>query len=560
MPDYGRQATDAEYKRLRRRVVKIYQQAYKDIAKKAEDFMKKHEAKEKMLRQQLADGKIAQADFDAWMRGQVFQGKQWEAKRKQMEATLLHADEMAMDMINGSRLRVFADNANYIGYEIEQHGKIQTSFGLYDINSVKRLLMEEPDLLPPRKVGKDASYQWYNKQIQGAVTQGIIQGEPLTDIAKRIGQATGERCMNAMLRNARTMHTGAECAGRIEGMHQAQKLGIEVKKQWLATLDGHTRDAHRDLDGQVRDVDKPFDSSMGKIRFPGDATAFPGLVWNCRCTLIYVYPKYPDSMTQRRDNITGEVIEDMTYREWERMKREEGATEPIAEPVVEPDADNTNTERLFASAMQGASNAAEFWMNMDAEQMETFNASGENIYDLYNRLKDSMSVEALELPEWKPDAPGGIENYTLYHDYSGHGIQVNEIAPRSEGWMAGAETTGIINVRNGGFDEWRYIIGHEAGHQLANYNPELQRIIVDNPGGLLGKYNQKRGFFDGAFGEYNAEEAWADAVSAYVNSPQNFSEQYPKLYRAVDSFFKTSPSALDFVNRALASYRKAVGK
>ena len=115
MPDYGRQATDAEYKRLRRRVVKIYQQAYKDIAKKAEDFMKKHEAKEKMLRQQLADGKITQADFDAWMRGQVFQGKQWEAKRKQMEATLLHSDEMAMDMINGSRLRVFADNANYIG-------------------------------------------------------------------------------------------------------------------------------------------------------------------------------------------------------------------------------------------------------------------------------------------------------------------------------------------------------------------------------------------------------------------------------------------------------------
>lgn len=320
MADDGRRMTDAEFRRLSAKIKAVYQEAYEDIYKKNLEFVKRHERKEAQYRQMMDEGKIAKEDFDAWMRGQVFQGKQWEAKRKQMEATLLHADEMAMDMINGSRLRVFADNANYIGYEIEQHGKIQTSFGLYDINSVKRLLMEEPDLLPPRKVGKDASYQWYNKQIQGAVTQGIIQGEPLTDIAKRIGQTTGERCMNAMLRNARTMHTGAECAGRIEGMHQAQKLGIEVQKQWLATLDGHTRDSHRTLDGQIRDVDKPFDSEFGKIRFPGDATAAPGDVWNCRCTLIYVYPKYPDSMTQRRDNITGEVIEDMTYREWEHWK------------------------------------------------------------------------------------------------------------------------------------------------------------------------------------------------------------------------------------------------
>ena len=320
MADTGRRMTDAEFRRLRAKIKGVYQQAYEDIYKKNLDFVKRHERREAQYRQMMDEGKITKTDFDMWMRGQVFQGKQWEAKRKQMEATLLNADQMAMDMINGSRVRVFADNANFIGYELEQHGRVDTSFGLYDINSVKRLLMEEPDLLPPRSVGKDESYKWYNKQIQGAVTQGIIQGEKLTDIAKRIGQLTGERCMNAMLRNARTMHTGAENAGRIEGMHQAQRLGIEVQKKWLATLDGHTRDAHRDLDGQVRDVDDPFESPLGKIMFPGDPSAFPGNVWNCRCTLTYVYPKYPDSMAQRLDNITGEVIDDMTYREWEHWK------------------------------------------------------------------------------------------------------------------------------------------------------------------------------------------------------------------------------------------------
>lgn len=328
MADTGRRMTDAEFRRLRAKIKDVYQEAYEDIYKKNLDFVKRHERKEAQYRQMVAEGRIPQADFDAWMRGQVFMGDQWEAKRKQMQATLLHADQMAMDMINGSRIRVFADNANFIGYELEKHGRVQTSFGLYDAESVKRLLMEEPELLPPRKVGRDESYRWYNKQIQGAITQGIIQGEKLVDIAKRVGMATGEATMNAMLRNARTMHTGAECAGRIEGMHQAQKLGIDVQKKWLATLDNHTRDSHRTLDGQVRNVDKPFDSELGKIMFPGDPTAHPGNVWNCRCTLTYVYPKYPDSIAQRRDNITGEVIEDMTYREWEAMKRKsaEGKT------------------------------------------------------------------------------------------------------------------------------------------------------------------------------------------------------------------------------------------
>lgn len=320
MADHGERAADAEFKRIKARVNSVYKQAYKDIEQKGKEFAAAHARREAMYRQQLADGKITQADFDAWMRGQVFQGQQWEARRQQMADTLYHADEVAQDMVNDSRYDVFAQNANTIAYELEQGAGANLGFGLYDANTVKSLVKDDPDLLPPKKVGKDKAYRWYNRQIQTAVTQGILQGEAIDKIAHRIGKQTGETCATSMLRNARTAFTGAQNAGRIEGLHQAQRLGIEVKKKWLATLDDRTRDAHADLDGQIVDVDEPFDSELGPIMYPGDPAADPANVYNCRCTLTYVYPKYPSENEQRRDNKTGEIVRGMTYREWAESK------------------------------------------------------------------------------------------------------------------------------------------------------------------------------------------------------------------------------------------------
>jgi hypothetical protein len=559
MIDYGTRHTDLALKRLEARLRAVYRQAEKDIAAKTEDYWKRHAARDEKYRQQVKDGKLSREDYEAWQRGQVFQGKQWESKRQSIEDVLYNADSTALQMINDGKMDVFTAGANYMGYELEQHGRIDTGFNLYDGPTVTRLLKDDPQILPKARVKKEKAYVWYNKLVNNCVLQGIIQGESINEIAARIGRTTGERTESAMKRNALTAYTGAQNAGRIEGMKQAQQMGIDVKKRWIATMDSRTRDAHRDLDGKVQDVDKPFKSSLGDIMYPGDPTAKPGNVYNCHCAVGSAYPKYPAAMT-RRDAETGEVVGDMKYREWEAMKQ--GGGQALELQIDDkPKVGNEPDDELvrFGSALQGATNAAEFWMNMDANQMDAFNASGENIYDFYNRLHDKASPETLEMPEWKPDAPGGTSNYQLSHDYSESRIDVSQIPARSEGWMAGAETTGIINVREGGFDDWQYVIGHEAGHQLANYNPELQRTIVDNPGGLLGRYNQKRGFFDGAFGEYNAEEAWADAVSSYVNSPRRFQKQYPELYDAVDGFFKSSPSARDFIDRTYAAYRRAVG-
>ena len=326
MIDYGTRQTDLAVRRAEWRLSRVYRQAQRDIDEKLKDWQKGHEEREKRYRQQLADGKITQQDFDAWMRGQVFQEKQWQARQEQIRQTLLNADREAQRIINEGKLGVFAENANYIGYGLEHGANINTGFTLYDEQTVARLIKSDPQILPKAAPGvkKDKAYTYYNKLMNSAITQGIVQGETIPQIAKRIARVTGESSYKSAVRNARTAYTSAQNAGRIEGLHQAQQLGIKVKKQWMATLDDRTRDAHADLDGQIRDVDEPFDSELGPIDYPGDPTADPGNVYNCRCTLVYVYPDYPSDM-QRRDAETGEIVGDMTYREWEEMKQGQDA-------------------------------------------------------------------------------------------------------------------------------------------------------------------------------------------------------------------------------------------
>ena len=83
------------------------------------------------------------------------------------------------------------------------------------------------------------------------------------------------------IRTARTAVTGAQNAGRMDSYVAAEKMGIKVRKEWLATIDGRTRHSHAMLDGQTVDIDKPFKVDGEEIMFPGDTSAPGYLVYNC---------------------------------------------------------------------------------------------------------------------------------------------------------------------------------------------------------------------------------------------------------------------------------------
>ncbi len=322
VPDPGQVAADQAVAEVEKRLRKTYKQAYNEITQKMTEWSKAFADKESEMQGKVASGEITQAQYDSWLQGQVLAGDLWKKKLDQVSGVLLEANQQAMEIVNGQKMGVFAENANYQSYQLTQDTKLDLSFAVYDVDAVAKLVKDRPELLPRKQVNGKKDKAWNQTKMANIAAQAIIQGESIPQIARRIATETASDNMKAMVRYARTAMTSAQNAGRMETLHRAKGMGIQCKKVWLATLDRRTRDSHRNLDGQVRDIDEPFDSDFGKIMFPGDPEGHPGDVYNCRCTLTYQYDEYPadPSNNQRYDQESGQLVADMTYNEWSAAK------------------------------------------------------------------------------------------------------------------------------------------------------------------------------------------------------------------------------------------------
>lgn len=341
MAGYVDRYVDKKADELEKEVRRVYGQAAKEVQKKLDDFIAGYRARNAEMLQLVKSEKISEQDYKKWLSGQIFQGKQWRQRLKDVTNVYMNADSKARELVGKTSKNVFVESANHTAYSIEKDLQGAVSFNLYDGKTVEKLLKDNPKMLPEWKINEKKDYVWNEKRVQNAVAQGIIQGESIAEIGARlVGElaASNAKKMNLF---ARTAVTGAQNAGRIERLHETEEMGVEVKKQWLATLDNRTRDTHQALDGQERPVDEPFEIDGMKIDYPGDPNAPPELVYNCRCTLVYVYPKYQHLQhAQRRDQLNDKNIEDMTYYEWVGLKgKDEKKTEqesPTMETPTKP--------------------------------------------------------------------------------------------------------------------------------------------------------------------------------------------------------------------------------
>lgn len=315
MADTSVRAAHITEEAIERRIRAEYRRAQKELDERIKEFAEAHAKRDEKYRALVKAGKMEQEDYEAWLRGQVFQSEQWKQMRESISRTLYKADVSAQKIVNNERGNIFEQSANHTLYDLEHEKGVTFGFNLYDQKTVAKILRDQPTLLPPKKIAEAKDIAWYKSKIDSVVTQSILMGDGIGRIAGRVGEYTGEQSRTAMLRNARTAMTSAHSAGKLEAMQDMKSKGIDVKKRWVATLDMKTRDAHADLDGVEVDPDEPFHTPYGDIDYPGDPNANPCLVYNCRCMLFSIFGKYPTSYTRR--DMNGEMVKDMTYREWE---------------------------------------------------------------------------------------------------------------------------------------------------------------------------------------------------------------------------------------------------
>lgn len=318
MADYGHKETDKRLAVMEKRIAKVYADTLAEAKDKLSAVLAEFRELDEKKAQAVADGKLSKKAYTAWRQELLGKEKHLRDMIDVLTEDFTNADKIAMKIVNGEAKDVYALNANYAAYDIEKKANANLSWTLYDHSTVERLIREEPNLLPLPSVDVPVDKRWNQKHITAAINRGILLGDPIQDIAKRL-VTVASMDLNAAVRSARTATTAAECAGRIDTYKYAQSIGIEMQQEWVATLDDRTRHEHRILDGQRVDIGEAFEVDGASIRYPGDPQAPGYLVYNCRCTVIgAIKGLEDDDSDDHRKHMIG-----TTYEEWKAGKEQE---------------------------------------------------------------------------------------------------------------------------------------------------------------------------------------------------------------------------------------------
>lgn len=325
--DEAHEAADAEIEAFRREVAGVYREAEITASKTLTEYLERFREQDEGWRDRVARGEATEAQWKAWRRGKILTGRRYRVVLKQVAEGYTHANEVAMDALEGRLPGVYAENYNYGTFQAYSAARVDDAFALQDASTVQRLLTDHDSYLPKPTVNVPKDTAWNRRLLANQITQGVLLGESMPKIAKRVGKVTGANMATAM-RTARTSVTAAENVGRVDSYRRAQSLGIELEQEWLATLDGRTRHTHRQLDGEKVKVGGKFENGC---RYPGDPEAPYAETCNCRCTLIAAVEGVDYSDGKRWSRLP----EGMTYEEWKAGKPAVTGAKPADRTISE---------------------------------------------------------------------------------------------------------------------------------------------------------------------------------------------------------------------------------
>ena len=333
-PDEGHNLTEKELSKLERRIASVYGEAAKELQETVHNYFRqfeKRDAEMKELIGTVVNGKEwTERDYKQWRLNQIGRGERFKALQKRVAERYTKANKTAVSYVNDATPSVYTLNRNYAAYTIESVAG-DVGFELWDEQTVKRLIKEEPDLMPyypaKRALNRGIDLAYGKRQISACVTSSILQGKSIKGMADDLQTRIPTMNRDSAIRTARTAVTNAQNAGRMDSYVAATKMGIEMEREWVSALDARTRPEHAEADGQVVGVDEPFTVGGEKLMFPGDRSGSGWNIYNCRCTQIAKVKGVDTSDAKRRarDPETGEsvLIENMSYAEWAGWKKKQ---------------------------------------------------------------------------------------------------------------------------------------------------------------------------------------------------------------------------------------------
>ena len=560
--DLGHKLTDAKLEKLERRIATLYREAGEELQATIDAYFeqfKKRDEEMKALIGTVQNGKEwTEADYKQWRLNQIGRGERYQAMRDKVAHRVTDANAVAVSYTNDATPGIYSLNRNYSAYTIEQVAG-NVGFDLWDEQTVKRLIVEQPDLMPyypPKRAlkrGIDLAYG--KKQITASVTSSILQGKSIKHMADDLQKRITTMSRDSAIRTARTAVTGAQNAGRMDSYTAAEKMGVKLKREWVAALDNRTRHAHAMLDGQQAEIDKPFKVDGYDIMFPGDTSAPGYLVYNCRCTQIAVVEGVDTSSTQRRarNASTGqtEVISNMSYAEWAGWKKD---TKQVASAVK---SDIIKESKLLPITISDCTAETRKYDFSDGTANGIRKAANATVYKTpdgtefifptsYNKAHQTMTPEkAVELWSKVPEKLRNIgQKQIIFQDV--HNPQDKYWRKRYKKFR-GSYATGGDDI-----NFWRYDYPHNDDYVVRTYCHEIGHK-VDTDNSVNGtRFSEYTWWTDAmaedkkvsgqksvtVYGENANSEDFAESMAEFVKDPDAFRKKFPNRAKIIDIFLR----------------------
>ena len=238
----------------------------------------------KIYKEALTDinQKVAVLMVDESMQSKIYQVGYQNRLKKQIEASLELLNSGQYEKIHNYLQDCYS--SGFVGAMYDLHGQGIPLIMPIDQKAMVKAVQTDSKISKGlyTKLGKDVGD--LKKRITSEVSRGVAQALPYKDVTRNLNNVA-RIGLNRSMRIARTEGHRITQASALDGMRTAKSAGADVLKQWDATLDGHTRDHHRELDGQIRDVDDDFEVGGMTVEAPG-MFGDPAEDCNCRCCLL----------------------------------------------------------------------------------------------------------------------------------------------------------------------------------------------------------------------------------------------------------------------------------
>lgn len=163
--------------------------------------------------------------------------------------------------------------------------------------------------------------------ISRHIANGVPYNKIARDMANNMNVTPFSKAFSKAMTIVRTEGGRIKSEAEYQVQLAAKTRGVDIVKQWDATLDGRTRDSHRQVDGESREIEERFSNGL---LYPCEAGQAAAEVINCRCVALTRVRHVLNDGFSKMDNFTKEIREFRAPADYETFKESYWSKENLA--------------------------------------------------------------------------------------------------------------------------------------------------------------------------------------------------------------------------------------